>query len=347
MSDTDNRAAPTRRDLFIGSAALVAGAAGGLLLPGRAAAQQNETAPAPLFQDQNGAGFYRFRIGGFDALSVSDGMFPIGDAYPTFGLNASEEEFQAALDDYFLPMTNIGAHVNQLFVDTGRHRVLIDTGSGPGFGPTVGHVRNNLARAGVDTDSIDVIILTHAHPDHVFGNITPEGEVAYPNAQFHIHDTEWQFWTAESVDLSAMPLPEEVTAMLIGGAQHHLGSLPSGSVTRVSDGQEIVPGIRAMHTPGHTPGHLSLMIESDGEALMHCTDVVHSHATSFAYPTWQIAFDADREAAVETRLRFLDQAATDGVRIMGYHMPFPGLGHVRRRGDAYEWLPEPWEWRSL
>lgn len=341
-----NGAGPTRRDLVIGSA-VVAGAVGGLLLPGRTTAQEGDTAPLPLFHDQNGAGFYRFKVGGFDALSVSDGMFPIGDAHPTYGVNVSREELLAVFDDRFLPTTNIAGHVNQLFVDTGRHRVLVDTGSGPGVAPTVGYVRQNLIRAGVDPTSIDVVILTHAHPDHVFGTITPAGEVAYPNAQFHIHDTEWRFWTAESVDLTAMPLPGELIAMLIGGAQHHLGSLPSGSVTRISDGYEIVPGIRAMHTPGHTPGHLSLMIESDGEALLHCTDVVHTHATSFSHPTWQVAFDADHETAVETRLRFLDQAATDGVRVMGYHMPFPGLGHVRRRADAYEWLPEPVDWRPL
>ncbi|GIL41180.1 MBL fold metallo-hydrolase [Roseiterribacter gracilis] len=322
---------------------LLAGVATGLVaanlpLPALAASRIPTTT-------QQGAGFYRFKIGTFDAAVISDGVFELGAPAP-LALNAKPAEVQRTLAAAGQPTDKVGLHCNSLLVDTGRELVLVDPGSGPHFGPALGKLVQNLRNAGVAPDAIDRVIVTHAHPDHIWGTVDAEFRAAFPKAQMHVPAVEVSFWTAPNVSLANSKFPPEQQQLFIGNTQKVLATWKDRIVT-FKAGDEVVPGIRSIATPGHTPGHVSLRIDGGGgNQLVFTADVVHHHVTGLVHPDWTPLFDQDAEQAKTTRKKLLTSLTAEKARLLVYHFPFPGIGHVISAGAAgsFGWAPETWAW---
>lgn len=311
---------------------LVGGAA---VLPALAAASAAALPTAPY---QQAAGYYRFRLGRFAITVVSDGNLVIPAS--TIGVNADPEEVRAFLEANYLDPDVNYSHTNHVVVDTGEARVLVDVGSGVRFQPSAGRLLDNLAAADIDPDAISHIALTHAHPDHVWGMLDDFGdEPRFPEASYVMAAAEYDWWMAEDrID----QVPEEMQAFVVG-AQNALSPV-ADRITMAGGETEIVPGVTMIDTPGHTVGHMSVMVESEGEVMLVTGDAIAHAYAHFAHPGWHFGFDTDRAMAAETRARLLDMAATDRLTVAGYHLPFPGIGHVARDGDAYRWIPSLWRW---
>ncbi len=287
-------------------------------------------------EEQN-AGWTRFSLGAFQITVLSDGNLVTPTT--TLGVNQPFGDVVSFLEARFLDPDTITPHTNHVLIDTGEARVLIDVGSGERFQPTAGRLSPNLEAAGIDPSEITHVALTHAHPDHIWGMLDEFDEPRFPDASYAISATEYDWWTAEGrID----DVPEAVQAMVVG-ARNALA--PMAEQTKmVTDGAEVVPGVRMVDTSGHTPGHMGVMVESEGQQLLVVGDAIAHVYASFEHPDWHAGFDWNRDQAVTTRRRLLDMAATDRIPIAGYHLPFPGVGHVIRRGDAYQFLPEMWRW---
>lgn len=287
--------------------------------------------------DEQNAGWTRFSLGAFKITVLSDGNLVV----PTdvIGANIERETVTEFLQARFLDPRSNFSHTNHVLIDTGAHKVLVDVGSGERFQPSAGRLSVNLEAAGIDPSEITHVALTHAHPDHVWGMLDDFDEVRFPEAKYTISATEYDWWTAKD---RITQVPEIMQAMVVG-AQNALAPV-ADQMTMGKAETEVVPGIRMIDAPGHTIGHMAVMVESDGQQLMIVGDAINHVYASFEHPDWHFGFDADKEQAVATRRRLLDMAATDRIPIAGYHLPFPGVGHVIRRGDAYQFLPEMWRW---
>ena len=293
-------------------------------------------APTAPRSEQN-AGWHRFSLGAFEITVLSDGNLLVPTA--TIGSNVERDEVVAFLEARYLDAeTNFG-HTNHVLIDTGTAKVLVDVGSGERFQPTAGRLSPNLEAAGIDPSEITHVALTHAHPDHVWGMLDEFDELRFPDAAYSISATEFDWWTAsDRID----QVPEPMQAMVVG-AQNALTPVAE-QMSMVTGGTDIATGITMIATPGHTLGHMAVRVESDDQQLLVVGDAINHAYASFEHPDWHFGFDMDKDGAVATRRRLLDMAAADRIAIAGYHLPFPGVGHVIKRGDAYQFLPEMWRW---
>jgi glyoxylase-like metal-dependent hydrolase (beta-lactamase superfamily II) len=208
------------------------------------------------------------------------------------------------------------------------------------MGPTLGRLPAAMEAAGVAPDLIDTLLITHMHPDHINGVLTPAGEALFPNAELVVTATDYAFWHD---DANMNQAPDEAKPFFIGARK---AAAAYGDRVRQVDGEgEAVGSIRTVPLPGHTPGHAGFIVESDSEALFIWGDVVHIATYQFARPDWSIAFDVDSKLAAETRKRTFDRVAADRMLIAGMHLPFPGFGHVARDGETYRFVPDEWPYR--
>ncbi len=301
-------------------------------------------AAAPSLKGPQAGGYYRFAIGEIVAIVVSDGDLNFKPIQPTLAPEASKEELDGMLRSAFLPTDRLTLDVNTLLLKIGGELVLVDTGAGGLFGPTLGKQRERLSAAGVRPEQVTAVVLTHAHGDHFGGLLDGAGKPVFPNAAYFASKTEVDYWTGPDPDMSKLRIPEENKKVFAANAKRYIGAIKD-RLTPVSAGQKILPGMEVLSAPGHTPGHIALLVSSGKEALLNAADTVHHHILMFAHPEWTSAFDSDPQMGAETRRKLLDRAAVDGLRVLGYHLPFPGIGHVRTaKGGAFEWLPEPWSW---
>ena len=294
---------------------------------------QTASATAP-FAAAKSAAWYRFNIGDMEATVVSDGALNLGPAaglYPGTPKDIVDGFMKA---EFQAPETVIGQE-NCLVVNTGDKLVLIDSGMGTykAFGPAAGRLGSNLAAAGIKPEDIDAIILTHGHIDHLSGIIGDDGKRMFPNAQLMMSKTEYDFWTDEAkTSMTGM------MKLLVDSARKNL--LPNKDrLAFVENGKEVIKGIQAISTPGHTPGHTSYVLASAGKTFLYTGDVVNHTAISIKNPSWELAFDADPKTAAATRMRVLDMAAKDNLTLIGYHFAFPGIGNVAREGASYRFIP--------
>lgn len=291
-------------------------------------------AAAP-FLNVNAPPFYRFRIGGFEATVVSDGPLalpPLTTVLP----DAPRAELQALLAARREPADRWTGPQNALVVNTGRHLVLFDTGMGDRsrvFGPHSGQLLANLRAAGIDPATIDVVAITHAHIDHCWALVDAADRLNFPNARVAIAMNDYEFFTRESLlnDANARDFVLYTRTNLLPVRDR---------LIPMRDGAEVVPGVTAMATPGHTAGHHSYVIESEGRRVVNLGDVVHHHVL-LRNPEWHNIFDSDRAGGAATRRRVLTDLAGSGAQAVVYHMPFPGLGSFAREGSAFTWLPTP------
>ncbi len=317
---------PTRRDLL-----KMAAAAPAFALPAAAAR-------AELGAPQGGnPSHFSFSVGDARLTVVSDGYFRL----PTdgLGINADPAEVQAFLKRHFLSPELGYSHTNHLYVEIGDAKVLVDVGSGSRFmADTAGRLMGNLDRAGIDPSEITHVVITHAHPDHIWGIIDDFEEPILPDAEHLMGEAEHDFWMQDGLVDRVEP---EMQQFVVGA----VNSIETEGVewTLVQDGHEVVPGLTMFDTPGHTPGHMSLRVDSGDRSLIALGDSMSHAYTNFAHPDWYNGFDADGEQTVATRKRLLDMAAEDRIALLGYHFPFPGVGHVQRDGDAYRFIPALWQ----
>jgi glyoxylase-like metal-dependent hydrolase (beta-lactamase superfamily II) len=285
-------------------------------------------------------GWTRFDIGNFQITVVTDGPFQPGPPAGAF-VGASESELAEILERDFLPTDLITLQQNMLIVDTGRELVLFDSGCGRTprvgrklFGHTTGRILDNMRAVGISPDDIDIVAMTHAHPDHVWGLTDPSGEPVYKNARLLINQVEFEHWTS----LANADRPEFVgDRMTVEGARANL--LPyRDRISFVADGEEPIKGIKAITAVGHSPGHTMYQIESRAQKLLQWGDLAH-HPVLLARPELSIIFDFDRTEAVQSRLKVLDWVAKERVEVFGCHFGFPGRGYLRKSLTGYDWVP--------
>lgn len=293
------------------------------------------------FKNQTPPAWYRFKVGEFETTVVSDGRLPLGAIGPAFP-TAPPEEAAQLMRDNFLPADSATLEQNAVVLNTGRQLVLFDTGMGDSmgaqskmFGPTTGKLLQNMRAAGIDPKDIDVVCATHAHCDHVWGLTNARGQRVFPNARVAISETDLKYWTDDANKRGPSFMPA-----FIDGAKKNLSAYRDRMIM-VRDGQEVVPGVTAFNAPGHTLGHHVYAIRSGNQSTVYTGDLAHHQVLLLRKPMWEFAFDTDPKMSAQTRSRMLDRFATDREQILSYHFPWPGLGHVVREGDGYEWMPAP------
>src|SRR6202521_3784958 len=329
----DRRAHARSADTLLraGSADVAVGAAS--LAPPTAA-----LAHAPQAGKHAQPSFYRFKLGTIEITVVSDGTL----AFPAETLWGDRaEDARGLLTSTFQPPSPVGLQINTILVNTGDKLVLIDAGCGVDkFQKTAGGLLGNLAAAGYAPSDIDMILLTHAHFDHLWGISDHENaSLVFPSAEFVASETEVAFWSDPELASKLPPTQQPRVTQ----ANLKLASPRMRLIKRVA---EVAPGVTTFDPPGHTPGHISVRISSGSEELLLTGDVVVNSAVSFLHPEWPFGFDIDVPLATKTRMAFLDRAAADKTLVGSYHLPFPGFGHVVREGSAYRWLPADWHWTS-
>ncbi|MGH1367223.1 MAG: MBL fold metallo-hydrolase [Maritimibacter sp.] len=280
-------------------------------------------------------GYFRFSVGDARVTILSDGWFP--QPLSALGMNADEAEKLAFLDAHFLPTDEIIGNTNHVIVEQGAAKVLIDVGSGARFFDSAGRLMTNLVAAGIDPASITHVVITHAHPDHIWGIRDDFDEAIIPGAQYVMGEVEHGYWLSEGLVDQVAPEAQQfvvgaINSIRAEGVEWHL----------MADGAEVVPGVSLMATHGHTPGHMSVRISSGADQLIVLGDAITHAFGHFAHPEWYGAMDSDKDQTVATRKALLDMAAADRIPVVGYHFPFPGVGHVAREGEAYRFVPALW-----
>jgi glyoxylase-like metal-dependent hydrolase (beta-lactamase superfamily II) len=214
--------------------------------------------------------------------------------------------------------------------------VLVDAGTGPRHQPTAGKLAEHLKAADIPPAAVTKIVLTHGHPDHLWGILDANNNPIYPNASYLVSAVEWNLWADPDV-MRRLPAVLTTNDRIINGAKNHFSHVKDKMRT-VRDGDEIVSGVRVIDTPGHTQGHISIEI-AGGDGLVVVADALTHAVISFQHPSWPVPVDHEPDRGISTRLRLLDRLVTDKRRLFGAHLPFPGTGFVERKDGAYRFVP--------
>jgi glyoxylase-like metal-dependent hydrolase (beta-lactamase superfamily II) len=290
-------------------------------------------ATAPAQQQTQAPGFYRMMLGNLEVTALYDGYVNL-DAKLFHGV--SEPDMQKLFARMFTDsQSGIQTAVNAFLVNTGTHLVLVDAGTSQCFGPTLGAIKNNLRAAGYQPEQVDMILLTHLHPDHACG-ITDQGKAAFPNATVYASKADGDYWLSKEIALKA---PKDAQPMFKMAQDAVAPYAEQGKLKLYRPGEKLLPGLEVIATPGHTPGHTSYLFSSGGQKLLLWGDIVHSHSLQFAKPEVAVDFDTDSKQAIATRQKVFADAAENKLWVGGAHLPFPGLGHVRVEGKGYAWVP--------
>jgi len=322
----------TRRHALAGAAALSATP----LLP-----SMPVRAAAPV-ADKQAPSFYRYKVGDIQVTVVSDGRntFPLEDSFVS---NAKKEEVNATLEKAFLPRDVVTFYFAPLVINTGGKLVVIDTGNGPvakvNSKGAAGQFADNLTAAGFDPKAIDMVVISHFHGDHVNGLLAADGTPAFPNAEVLVPATEWKFWMDDG-EMSRAP-----AGRMQGLFKNNRNIFDAGlkkKVTPYDWGKEVAPGLLAVETIGHTPGHTSYVLSSGNGKVFVQSDVTNNPALFVTNPGWHAFFDQDGDMAEKTRRRVYDMVVAEKLQVQGFHYPFPGLGNVVKDGSGYRVVPAPW-----
>lgn len=292
---------------------------------------------APALNGNSGS--YHFRVGDIRATVLSDGV--IGGPPRIYASDAPEAELQAVLRRAFLPTDHMTLNLNTLLIETGGRRILIEAGAGKTMGPNGGRVFDNLAAIGLGPADIDMIVISHTHPDHVGNLRTPDGNKAFPRATVFVPKADWDFFVRADPDLSYMPVPQDFRVRFAAAIKTSLEPVKN-DLTLYEAGTEIVPGLTSIIASGHTPGMATFLVHSGNDQLLLTADLAYHPVVNVDQP-WVPGPDRDKETALASRRRIFDRAATDGIPVLGFHFPFPGLGRLLKTDGAYVWVPANWQ----
>lgn len=315
----------TRRHVLAGATAIALSSGG-------------HVAPSVAQTPAAGTGFHRHKVGDIEITVLFDGARP-GKLTASPTRSASLEQFQDALAASNLPRDEISSVFHPLAIRTGGRLILIDTGNGPrSVQAGTGQMLANFAAAGFDPKQVDTVIISHFHGDHIGGLVTLDGAPAFPNAEIKVPLDEWNYW------LDDVNMNRAAEGSNLRNAHNNVrrvfGAIPGKNLTKFEDGKEVAPGITAMATPGHTPGHTSFVIASGSDKLLVQADVTSGIALVFVQnPDWFGGGDMDGPMAVQTRRKLYDMLAAEKMRMTGYHLPFPAMGRIEKNGSGYNFVP--------
>ena len=288
-------------------------------------------AAAPQVKTQ-APGFYRVMLGDFEVTALSDGTVALPMDKLLTGTTPAKTQKTLARSFLKAPLDT---SVNGYLVNTGSKLVLIDTGAAGLFGPTLGNLLANLKAAGYQPEQVDEIYITHMHADHV-GGLMAADKLAFPNATVRADKHDADFWLSQA---NLDKAPADAKGFFQGAMASLNPYVAAGKFKAFEGDTDLVPGIKAVATPGHTPGHSIYKVESKGQTLVLWGDLMHVAAVQFPEPGVTIQFDTDSKNAAVQRKRAYAEAAKQGYLVGSAHISFPGLGHLRVQGKGYEWVP--------
>lgn len=309
MTDGNSKGAVNRRAVLAGAAFLATG--------------------LPMFRGSP-ARAQTVSTGAAEITVLSDGALnlPLGFVFP----DAPKEELDRLLAENGMAADALRPDCNVTLARIGERVVIFDVGAGPNFMPSAGKLADSLTAADIDPAEVTDVVFTHAHPDHIWGLTDDFDELVFPDAAYHIGQAEWDFWASPD----ALSKVAEERQTFVVGAQNRFAAL-DGRVRFLKGGDEVLPGVEAVATPGHTPGHLSFMIHG-GEPVLVVGDAITNSVISFAQPDWPTASDHDQAQGAQTRHALLDRLAGDKARAIGFHFPHPGAGLVERKDGAFRYV---------
>ncbi|WP_319498593.1 MBL fold metallo-hydrolase [uncultured Cohaesibacter sp.] len=285
------------------------GAAGLMLTSGPSKAQDMMKPALPMAKARG------FKLGDLDVIALLAGSAPREKPHGIFGVNVSDDVFAKVSADNFIGTDMAQFYFTPTLVRSGGNIILFDTGV------NAAGITAALAEAGLAPADVTHVVLTHMHGDHI-GGLMMDGMPTFANAAYLTGQVEFDHWSKagnDGFEKNVRPLAEKMTFL--------------------KDGDTVAPGITAMATFGHTPGHMSFMLDSMGKQLLLMADLANHYVWSLAYPDWEVKFDADKAMAVQTRRKVLDMVATDRIPLIGYHMPFPAAGFVEKRDQGFRFVP--------
>lgn len=283
------------------------------------------------FQNNQNAGWWRFKLGDWECTVIWDGY--IHHAYEGIYPNADPAEMARLQRLYRLPPDHIPMDLNPVIVNTGENLILIDTGMGkkrPLFGEFMGRTEENMRAAGIDPKDIDVILMTHLHPDHSFGLINQDGAALYPNARLYCTQKDWDEWTNEE-NLTRNDHYKEWTEGTLESVAPYRERL-----TLFEPGEEVLPRVKTMSVAGHSLGQVAYIFENGGDKVVFTGDVAHHQVYDPIHPEWffHMDYDSDPELGARAKSDIFKRVVGEQIRFHGYHFPYPGLGVIEDQGDG-------------
>jgi glyoxylase-like metal-dependent hydrolase (beta-lactamase superfamily II) len=278
------------------------------------------------------AQFQSFKIGSYGAVALKDGGIEEPVDGKSFIAGQPNDVVGAVLKAGGAPADHFEFSIQPLLVHAGAHVLLFDTGAGGFFGDIAGKLPQSMAAAGEKPASVTDIFISHGHGDHIGGLVTSSGALAFPNATIHISAPEWKWLSGLSEDQAKNFGIQQVSALV---------STIKPKVVTFEPGAVLLPGIvKAVELKGHTPGHSGFRIGSVADSVLVIGDAMHSSVVSVRKPSWQVAFDGDKQVGAATRVALVKSSVASGQRLYAEHFPFPGIGKIVKGKDGASWQPE-------